>query len=142
MFVLQQLHGGSASFHQVQSCEGSVAMPWHGEVRRELANSTLIVHALDIVWNGSVEVRVVGFGGAIGNRLREGDQVLDAAAVAHQTRCRSLRSRLIMTFFNVDGAFAPGHNGALLSATAITGVIWWLQLRAEASTLPTFSIPN
>jgi hypothetical protein len=108
------------------------------DVRMELAMSTSVLHALDIIWKTPVVTRLQimtlwWLWWSNRNKLREGDITLDAAAVAHQARFYvaeymeilgkkekdKTREQTIWTApdqdvlkFNIDGAFSKGHNHA------------------------------
>jgi ribonuclease HI len=108
------------------------------DMRRELAGSTSIDHALDIIWRCPMETRVqiLTFWWSWWsnrNKLREGEKILTADAIAHQARCcaleymevlgkKSLQKPQIQSSwkppdhdvlkFNIDGAFTPGHSHA------------------------------
>ncbi|CAM0873789.1 unnamed protein product [Alopecurus aequalis] len=113
---------------------------WLGleDLRRELAMSTSVLHALDIIWKKSVEKRVHiltfwWLWWSNRNKLREGDRTLQAVAIVHQTRCYAAEYLEILgkkeknkpvqqtawtppeqdiLKFNIDGAFTPGHSHA------------------------------
>jgi ribonuclease HI len=115
---------------------------WRGlgleDVRRELVMSNSVLHALDIVWKAPVETRVLiltlwWLWWCNRNKLREGHKILEAAAVAHQTRCYVAEYMEILgkkekdktceqttwiaptedvLKFNIGGAFTMGHDHA------------------------------
>jgi ribonuclease HI len=106
------------------------------DMRRELAGTISIVHALDIIWRCPMETRVQIFTfwwswWSNRNKLREGEKTITAAATAHQARCSALEYIEVLgkkssdkhqeqiawmppdhdvLKFNIDGAFTPGHN--------------------------------
>jgi hypothetical protein len=115
---------------------------WHclgmENIRRDLARSSSIEHALDIIWNGPVEMRVQiltfwWLWWYNRNKLREGEKPLEATSIAHKTRCCAVEYLEILGSksnnitneitkwkppgldvlkFNTDGAFTPGQNEA------------------------------
>jgi hypothetical protein len=107
-------------------------------IREELATSTSVESALDIVWGRPTEMRVQiltfwWLWWCNRNKLREGDKTMDAAAIAHHTRCSTLEYMEVLgkkltdkpqdalkwtppeqdvLKFNSDGAFTPGSDQA------------------------------
>jgi ribonuclease HI len=108
------------------------------QIRRRLADSLSVEYALDTIWKEDEAKRVqiltfwwIWWGNR--NKLREGEKVLDAATVAHQTRCYSCeymenlgkqrkgKNMKQLTWqppvegvlkINFDGAFKHGQNHA------------------------------
>jgi hypothetical protein len=130
-------------------------------IRRELAISNSVVHALDMIWAKPFEQRVQivtlwWLWWCNRNKLREGEKTLDAGTIAHQTRCsaaeyiecfgkqkekkNAMQSKWLapeqgVLKFNIDGAF---NRDITIQARELSlGIIrarLWQHPRADVST--------